>query len=436
MLRLLLLCLSLWGMTQTLSAQIGLTAANTTPDTSLIFADTSELTMNMLAVPAVPAFTMLGIAPTTIEKPKDLKEMLFSVANATQNLSVLPNSFAMEVAPFLILRPNRLSLTEYLENNILDNFMQSFSLSVATNTLDSIPGVMPLTTDLALAAKFSLLRGRVSDTTMTLLAQVDSILTEINRGAYPITDSLIQTLPSYQAIAQQSASLAARAQADSIYRGSIEFQLAMAQIDTLTTAFNSDSTFRFEQVQSYFDQRLDRLTAVANKITFNRYGFKLDAAAGLVYDFPNQIVDSVSLQMVGAWITGGQVIKLSGQNKPVLSFLAMGRVLNNLNQFSENVEGMTSTQDNFNLDVGVKVDFTRGDKLSVSGEFLRRFPLNNDLLAPTYRWAVNGAYQVAPNYQLSMTFGRNFNGTRLEDGNLLAALHLFGTFGRQTVNTQ
>ncbi|MEM1321347.1 MAG: OmpH family outer membrane protein [Bacteroidota bacterium] len=431
MLRLLLIGLCLC-MAQFSFGQIGLSPDPSTPQ----LADTTDLKLSLLQVPSAPAFNLLGIEPSAISTPKDVKNFLVSLANASQSLSVLPNSFAMEIAPLMILRRDHISLTDYLSNRVGENIWQSFTISLGTNTIDSIPGISPATSNVAIAAKFSIFRGRVTTGAIDTLLRVDSILAQINAGTYRITDSLIQTLPAYQAINTQFEALAAQIRLNPEYRNTTEYKTKTAQLNELITAFNSDSTYRFQQAVNSFSQEVNQLTAEVNGLVFNRVGFKLDAAFGLVYDFPFQETDSAALKTIGAWLTGGQVIKLEGQKQRILSFLGSARLLSNQDQMTRaNIGDPISIADNTNLDVGAKIDFNSESSLALSVEYLQRFPLNNDTLDPTYRLAFNGSYQLAPNYQISLTFGRNFDGTITEGGNLLAALHFFGTFGGRRANT-
>ena len=408
----------------------GLTAS------SLNIADTADLTLTSLAVPSSPALTLLGISPTIIAKPTDPKDFLVSLANTAQSLTVLPNSFAMEFTPFLVLREKNLDLSEYLENDVVDNFWQTFTISLATNTIDSIPGVSPAVSDVGLAAKFSILRGRVDNKTVQKLATVDSLLSIINSKSFTATDSLLKTLPAYQSVVQAIDTLIAKGKRDSVYQRSSAYTTAISKLSAQLDSFNTSQQFATQSLSGYYSQQAKQLTSTVSGMTFNRVGFMLDAAFGVVYDFPFQQVDSASLTKVGAWLTGSQVINLKGTQIRTLTLQGYARLLNDLDQMTTSpTTGITTTADNTNFDIGAKIDYTSGTKLTLSLEYLQRFVLNNDDLDPTYQYSFSGSYQIAPNYQLSMTFGRGFNGSFTEGGNLLAALHLFGTFGSRKANT-
>ncbi len=162
----------------------------------------------------------------------------------------------------------------------------------------------------------------------------------------------------------------------------------------------------------------------------------LDAAAGVAYEFPFQQVDSASLITAAAWLTGSQVIPLKGSQVRTLTLQGYTRLLYNPDLTTVSaLTGDVTTEDVLDFDVGAKIDFTTGTKLNLSLEYIQRFVLNSDAFDPTFQIAFNGSYQVAPNYQLSMTFGRGFDGVITEGGNLLAGLHLFGTFGNRKPST-
>lgn len=394
---------------------------------SLIIADTTDLTITSLGVPSTPAFLMLGIEPSSIEKPKDPKAFLFSIANATQNFSALPKTFAMEVSPFMLARKENVDLSSYLSNkNPLNNIAQTFTISIATNTIDSVPNISPITTELGVAAKFSIWRGKVKDSTLLQLASIDNNLARLNSISYNNVNTFLNSSSEYKAFE------------DKFKAGTLTTEDASkftALGDSLTKVFNQEKQMIKDSIPIY-NQLLAEIKTKGADLNLERVGFKLDAAFGVVYDFPFQNVDSVNFARLGAWLTGGWNKKGKGENPWTRNLLFSARLLKNMNQMMVMDNGMTSTNDNLYFDIGGKVELTKGSKISLSFEGLRRFILNNDEIDPTYRVAFNGNYQVSSDYNLSLTFGRNFNGTIAQGGNLLAALHLFGIFGNRKSQTE
>jgi hypothetical protein len=73
---------------------------------------TSDIKVDF-AVPDIPAFRALGVDPTDILRPSDPKTLALMLAERASNLSVVPSSFALEVAPFRLLYGRKLTVERY-----------------------------------------------------------------------------------------------------------------------------------------------------------------------------------------------------------------------------------------------------------------------------------------------------------------------------------
>jgi len=120
----------------------------------------STIRLDLLKSPASPAFNILGIAQSDIERPADLNAFALSIQNATNNFTSIPESYAFQIAPFLMGR-KKYSLNQFDNNQ--HTFKQSFQFSAGythmgpkgKEDVDSLK-----TTKLGLGIKFSLIRPR------------------------------------------------------------------------------------------------------------------------------------------------------------------------------------------------------------------------------------------------------------------------------------
>ena len=73
------------------------------------------ITLADLRTPTSPAFTLLGIAPTDIERPTTPRAFAVSLLSALRDGdgSLLPRDFALEVAPYWLVQRPTLSFTAY-----------------------------------------------------------------------------------------------------------------------------------------------------------------------------------------------------------------------------------------------------------------------------------------------------------------------------------
>jgi hypothetical protein len=72
------------------------------------------------AIPDFPAFKSLGTEPSNILRPSNVENFGFvSSEFFNGNNLTIPNSFAVEVSPILMMNVNKMTLSEYQENNAL-----------------------------------------------------------------------------------------------------------------------------------------------------------------------------------------------------------------------------------------------------------------------------------------------------------------------------
>ncbi len=82
------------------------------------------------AVPDMPAFQALGVDPTDILRPSDPKTLALMLAERATNLSVIPSSYAIELAPFRLLFSHTLTAKDY--NNWLSAIFYNARLSAGS----------------------------------------------------------------------------------------------------------------------------------------------------------------------------------------------------------------------------------------------------------------------------------------------------------------
>lgn len=156
----------------------------TIPARAQVTVDTT-IKLDLLKSPASPAFNILGIAQSEIERPGDLNAFALSIQNATNNFTSIPESYAFQIAPFLMGR-TKYSLNQFDNNQ--HSFKQSFQFSAGythmgpkgKEEVDSLK-----TTKLGLGIKFSIIRPEWTPDTRnkyTVLRQAQVQLIEERRA--------------------------------------------------------------------------------------------------------------------------------------------------------------------------------------------------------------------------------------------------------------
>ncbi|HEU0300664.1 MAG TPA: hypothetical protein VFR37_14435 [Longimicrobium sp.] len=240
--------------------------------------DSVALELEQLQTPTSPAFVILGVSPTAVERPTTPRAFALSVVQAaTESDDLVPDNYAAEFAPYWLGPQRELTFLEYFRPSVGQALQQTFSLSFATNTVlesgDSLPA-------LGAGFRFAPFVGGPSRRLDSLSAAIDSI------------DSRLLTLR----IALRRAATAA----DS------------AAIQTQITA-RSDTA-----------QALASQLRAAISTDDERVGFRLQFAGGLAAYYPGNQFTAGKIGRTGVWATAGYRLE-----RPSVDLIALGRYLRN-----------------------------------------------------------------------------------------------------------
>ena len=96
----------------------------------------SEITLKELQAPASPAFVLLDIEPTSIQRPKTPKALTISILSTMGGSdNLIPENYSVEFAPYWLSNHPNLAYDQYLKG-VGRTFLQTLSLSLATTTTD------------------------------------------------------------------------------------------------------------------------------------------------------------------------------------------------------------------------------------------------------------------------------------------------------------
>ena len=92
-------------------------------------------TLRAFRTPASPAFVLLGVAPTAVERPATPQALVVSLISAVQDADFPPKHYALEVAPYWLTRHRTLTFEQYAAPGFWPGLLQTLSVSVATSSL-------------------------------------------------------------------------------------------------------------------------------------------------------------------------------------------------------------------------------------------------------------------------------------------------------------
>ena len=380
-----------------------------------VLAQTGDtLSLDLLRAPSSPAFNLLGVAPSLIERPTDLNAFRVSIQNASNSFTQLPSEYSVEVAPANFTRLDNLTLDKYNSTQFRDVFWQSFSLSAGLaqgDLKDRVTDDSGTFSKLGLGIRFSILRPAWNAATLSAYNKLHDALA----AAMHPTEELILHDPTLDSLSHAYRTYAREHHGEPGLEAALSAitQQKNARINVLRTQHLNDSLY-FLAVRN---------TAKAFRI--DRYGPFLDFAGGIALDFPDSRFNYSQMSRAGAWLTGG--FENSGGG---FSAMAIIRYLYHPEEQFTNDQGRLDRANISTLDGGIRILLTAaGGKLSLSAEGIYRSILNAGLLQPNWRYTINTDYDIGLNKKLTFALGKNFDGTLSKSGNIIAALNFIAGFG-------
>jgi hypothetical protein len=366
----------------------------------------TTISLNLLRAPLSPASSLLGISPNEIQRPTEVKSFMLSLQNAMQNITTLPSSFAIDVAPYWFGKDK---ISQQLSER--QSIFKTLVLSIAAKNLQT-KAKIDSTTQIGIGFKISLLTGTFDRADVIKL----NGFFEDYANEFTKTEKSDKT---YMAITSKIDSIGKRLVRIRDNAPMDELQKLAIQIDSLSNL----KTQRIEQLSvSFLKERKGNVKDfLATKPI--RTGVKLDVAGGLVWDFPETKFDNAKVLKSSVWLTGGY------EHKNGFAVLGIVRYQFNPDKRFADEKGILKTKSVSTLDGGVRLNFqTEDSPFVISSEYIYRSIIGENLRS--WRWVMNASYEVSSNTILTLSLGRDFDKTFKSDGNLIAALNLVKGFGK------
>ena len=376
----------------------------------------TEVSLDLLRAPVSPAANLLGISSSQVEKPTDPAAFMTSIQTATGNLTAIPTSYAVDLAPAWLFCGPKITLDDYLSPKVGKTMAQSFVVSIATNTVQGTTDTMPDVTQLAAGVKFSIFRGTVSQESKGQLDELGTILGELAEGFQEGLDSLKASDPKYHYLDSLTLSI--------LLNPNLTFEEKQAMTKPLRTRMVSMEDSMETYLRTLLINDFERARKAAEELRINRYGFKLDISAALAWGFPDMSFDQGRLNTIAAWATGGYECPCG------FSILAIARYLYFDGAPFADSQDLILYRNYSAMDGGLRLIYSNpASRFSTSIEAIYRTSVDYAEVDPSWRITANAEYEVGRNKKLALILGRDFDGTFTGDGNVIVALNLLLGFG-------
>jgi hypothetical protein len=358
----------------------------------------SEMSFDFVSAPSSPGFVLLGIEPSSVERPSPVKDITVVIQSRRDDLSVYPLDFAFELAPYWLFGGKGLTYEQYADHEkIGSSCAQTAAISIA-GTSDSAGTYPHFSTSLAVGFRFSPLRGAIdsefggyASLLTTLSQELDKPLTEFHSEWKDsiARDPLIALLAS------------AAQDADSTAIPIIEERIRLRE-DAIKLHFAGEA-------RQSCKREIEHIRGIISRLQLRRVGWKLDVAGGGVFHFPRRIFEDGSLTRWGAWLTGGYEWRRWG-------LLGVLRYLGNCDD-----------PDEASWDIGGRLIADNFDRFSFAVEGVYRGFPGRTTDAEQSRVTLNFDYAFGRNKAISFAFGRDFE--RKSSGDLISIISLSLGFG-------
>lgn len=401
----------------------------------LLFGTVRAQDFEQLRPNASPAYMLLGVSPTEIERPTTPKEFIAGIQAASVNGRLAPN-LAIEFTPYELLSASRDDpYTVKARKYLLDdgyglNLARSLSISFATSESDTVVmGSLGSGTSAALGMKLLLCHGKLNKSTTAALwhltsgFSVLSLVSNLNSlvsNNYADGDN-VPLIDLQTAIDAQLAAEHRIVQADQRLSTS-EKAKGMALLDekaaevnaALLAAANGQATLTGAVVKGLLaslnttsrNVPVSALTVLNSKFAFAREGFVLEANAAFLGHFVQNSWDSLQAAKYAVWLTPSYRLNLNRNQFDdvlLLDFMGLARYTGN------NMKVDTASY----LDMGAKLQFTF-NRLTMSAEYVGRIlpEIKNASGDVYYTDRITGSLEYVLNNLITLraSFGRTFDG--------------------------
>jgi hypothetical protein len=340
------------------------------PGTGAAQSNDAGAAFNGLRTPVSPAFVVLGIAPTEVERPNTPADLAFSVLNRSAALTSLPRDVAMELSPYWLLKHPTLTWQADTVRGVGTSLARTMTLSFATAELGADGSPI---TGLALGLRAAPFSGRVSRASIARLRELEARLADESGFLAALMRERQQQLLA-------------------VFRRDLSAARSAEDSAALTERFNADRArlAREQMDREDFRDVVDSTEELFRDLALIREGFVLELAAGAALQAPGGVADSATLARWGAWIT-------AGYEGPSLSFVFVNRFL---------ASTVDSTFDA--VDLGMRILYATG-RYALSAEGTFRTFTEGGAPPNQYRAAAIVDLELRPGLWISGTFGRDYS---------------------------
>lgn len=390
--------------------------------------------LNLTTGASTPGFSVLGLSPSSVDRPKDPTDFAILVQNATENFNTIPKNYAIEFSSAffqsLFQGKNKTGINKFNETkDLINNVIQSLTFSIATSQtkLNDIDNPR-----IGVGIKFSLLRGSQYNSFLTkketenaeILKEVHDNLKKGNQLEVKIRSYIYSSDSKLMGYSEELSKENLKAIKDIPKIRELNAKITARQIE-LNNSLNTPEIAE-KLLKEYKDIQNKIRKLVNEDIKFIRDGIKLDFAGALAYDYPEQKYDKGKLSKKSFWGILGWDWNVSkdGANSIFGVFRYSESPL--LKDTLKKDDGTIILRNGvIYRDFGIRgiIDL---NKFYLSGELITRSESEKNFQT---KYLLDFGYNMGSNKLIVLSFGKEFDGEPYKKGTLVTAINLILGFG-------
>lgn len=349
--------------------------------------------ISKLTLPASPAFSILDFEPSAVMHPTNVKSLATDILSSFDQNGKLLMNLGLEASPYWLGSHPNLKMKTYLNPNLGQTIIQSFSLSAAT-VKDSVSGENKL----GAGFRFKLYNGAPAKNTELAIATADlktmALVASIINGA---KNTIIAGDTKQNEIDKIESALNAKK----------VNQLIIDDFKNVAEKLKGDYSDSISDIQDFLEKLLkDRVEAYndlqikVSDLLYQRKGFVVELAGASGYNTSK----NNSLEKIGFW--GNASYYVSPDD--LFTFTARYMFNNHdttVSNFDAGLSFLKKT-DKFNISVEAILRYYRAEIPDID---INNLPIMRLEKKTTYRLAFQGAYNISDFLSLNVSFGKDFD---------------------------
>lgn len=336
---------------------------------------------NTIRTPTSPAFTLLGVEPSSVERPNTPSSLAVALLGQAQQSGTVPGDFAVEFSPYWLIAHPQLTWSNDDQRTAVQSLLRTASLSVATGETGTKEAPV---TGLAFGGRVSLFSGGLSADTKASLRALEATLQAESALGLRLMQDQIKAL---------NAKLVAQ-------------EISATEHSHLMNVLQRSVVSSKPYLESAERKAVEKLM---QKFAVNRQGFFLEVAGAAAWDYPKAIWAQQRFGRWGVWVT-------PSIQTPRLSVVGVARYLSKGDEAGHKA-----------MDLGVRGTYSN-DRYALSLEYVRRSFQESDVEGG-HRLVGIAEYAVGDDTWLVASFGRDRAAER--EDSLIARLGLSFNFSNE-----